>query len=94
MEQMIFQEDRIMFRAGNSQNPYGRWFTDEATTSITNVRIDTAVKPRWTDPITGVCEASSDIEKVYAIRVHKGTAVYKGPVGHKGGCYLGGESCN
>ena len=25
----VLQEDRIMYRAGNVQNPYGRWFTSE-----------------------------------------------------------------
>ena len=25
----VLQEDRIMYRAGNVQNPYGRWYTSE-----------------------------------------------------------------
>ncbi len=52
----VLQEDIIMYRAGNSQNPYGRWFTSEPPTSVTNVRIDTAVKTHWINPKTGAWE--------------------------------------
>lgn len=41
-----------MYRAGNAQNPYGRWFTSESPASVANVRIDTAVKTHWIDPKT------------------------------------------
>ena len=83
-------EDRIMYRAGNSQNPYGRWFTNESPTSIANVRIDTAVKPHWINPKTGGWEASSYIDNVYAIKIPKGTTIYTGSVGSQGGVYVGG----
>lgn len=33
----VLQEDRIMYRAGNAQNPYGRWFTSEPSSYIDNV---------------------------------------------------------
>ena len=69
----VLQEDRIMYRAGNTQNPYGRWFTSEPPASVANVRIDTAVKTHWIDPKTGAYEASSYIDNVYAIKVTKGT---------------------
>lgn len=86
----VLQEDRIMYRAGNAKNPYGRWFTSEPPASVANVRIDTAVKTQWIDPKTGAWEASSYIDYVYAIKVPKGTTVYTGPVGPQGGAYMGG----
>lgn len=86
----VLQEDRIMYRAGNTQNPYGRWFTSEPPASVANVRIDTAVKTHWIDPKTGAYEASSYIDNVYAIKVPKGTTIYTGPVGPQGGVYVGG----
>lgn len=33
----VLQEDRIMYRAGNAQNQYGRWFTSEPSSYIDNV---------------------------------------------------------
>lgn len=30
----VLQEGIIMYRAGNSQNPYGRWFTSEPPASV------------------------------------------------------------
>ena len=86
----VLQEDRIMYRAGNAQNPYGRWFTSEPPASVANVRIDTAVKTHWIDSKTGAYEASSYIDNVYAIKVPKGTTIYTGPVGPQGGVYVGG----
>ena len=86
----VLQEDRIMYRAGNAQNPYGRWFTSEPPASVANVRIDTAVKTHWIDPKTGAYEASSYIDNVYAIKIPKGTTIYTGPVGPQGGVYVGG----
>ena len=86
----VLQEDRIMYRAGNAENPYGRWFRSEPPASVANVRIDTAVKIQWIDPKTGMWESSSYIDYVYAIKVPKGTTVYTGPVGPQGGAYMGG----
>ncbi len=86
----VLQEDRIMYRAGNAQNPYGRWFTSEPPASVANVKIDTAVKTHWIDSKTGVYEASSYIDNVYAIKVPKGTIIYTGPVGPQGGEHVGG----
>ena len=86
----VLQEDRIMYRAGNAQNPYGRWFTSDPPAAVANVRIDTAVKLHWIDPKTGGYEASSYIDNVYAIKVPKGTTIYTGPVGPQGGVYVGG----
>ena len=86
----VLQEDKIMYRAGNAENPYGRWFTGEPPASVANVRIDTAVKPYWIDSKTGAWEASSYIDSVYAIKIPKGTTVYTGPVGPQGSAYMGG----
>ena len=47
----VLQEDRIMYRAGNAQNPYGRWFTSEPSSYIDNVY---AIKiPKGTTIYTG-----------------------------------------
>ena len=86
----VLQEDKIMYRAGNANNPYGRWFTSEPPASVASVRIDTAVKLHWIDPKTGAWEASSYIDNVYAIKIPKGTTVYTGPVGPQGSAYMGG----
>ena len=86
----VLTEDRIMYRAGNSTNPYGRWFTSEPPESVAKVRIDTAVKPQWIDPITGELTGESVVDTVYAIKIPKGTTIYTGPVGTQGGTYVGG----
>ncbi len=86
----ILQEDRIMYRAGDSQKAYGRWFTSEPPTSIAKVRIDTAVRPFWIDSKTGVKTGGSHIDCVYAIKIPKGTTIYTGPVGPQGGVHVGG----
>lgn len=86
----ILQEDRIMYRAGNSKNLYGRWFTSEPLAAVANIRIDVAVKIKWIDPKTGVCESSSYIDYIYAIKVPKGITIYIGPVEPQGGAYVGG----
>lgn len=79
----VLQEDRIMYRAGNAQNPYGRWFTGEPSASVANVRIGTAVKTHWIDPKTGAYEASSYIDNVYAIKVPKGLLFIQDQVDRK-----------
>ncbi len=86
----VLQEDKIMYRAGNANNPYGRWFTSEPPASVASVRIDTAVKPHWIDPKTGAWKASSYIDNVYAIKIPKETTAYTGSVGPQGSAYMGG----
>ena len=86
----ILQEDRIMYRAGDSQEEYGRWFTSEPPASVAKVRIDTAVKPYWIDPAKGIWTGSSPINCVYAVKIPKGTTIYTGPVGPQGGVHVGG----
>ncbi len=67
----ILQEDRIMYRAGDSQKEYGRWFTSEPPASVAKVRIDTAVKPYWINPAKGIWTGSSPINCVYAVKIRK-----------------------
>ncbi len=86
----ILQEDRIMYRAGDSQKEYGRWFTSEPPASVAKVRIDTAVKPYWINPAKGIWTGSSPINCVYAVKIPKGTTIYTGPVGPQGGVHVGG----
>ena len=48
----VLQEDRIMYRAGNAQNPYGRWFTSEPSSYIDNV-MQTYIDAPWTFEVVG-----------------------------------------
>ncbi|MBY6935706.1 hypothetical protein FDB44_16040 [Clostridium botulinum] len=86
----VLAEDRIYYRGGNSDNALGQWFATEPPESVAKVRIDTAVKPQWIDPITGELTGESVVDTVYAIKIPKGTKVYTGPVGPQGGTYCGG----
>ena len=72
----VLAEDRIYYRGGNSDKALGQWFTAEPPKSIVKVRIDTAVKPQWIDPITGELTGESVVDTVYAIKIPKGTKVY------------------
>ena len=85
----VLSEDTIFYRAGNADNPLGQWFTREAPQSRAQVRIDTAVKDIWTKP-DGSYSGQSAIDKVYKIKIPKGTTIYDGPVGSQGGIYQGG----
>ena len=76
----VLSEDTIFYRAGNADNPLGQWFTREAPQSRAQVRIDTAVKDIWTNP-DGSYSGQSAIDKVYKIKIPKGTTIYDGPVG-------------
>ncbi|MGT2883511.1 T7SS effector LXG polymorphic toxin [Streptococcus ferus] len=89
----VLTEDTIFYRAGSADNPMGQWFTIEAPTSRTQVRIDTAVKDIWTNP-DGSYSGQSPIDKVYKIKMPKGTTIYDGPVGSQGGIYQGGLNKN
>lgn len=85
----VLSEDTIFYRAGNADNPLGQWFTRESPQSRAQVRIDTAVKDIWTNP-DGSYSGQSAIDKVYKIKIPKGTTIYNGPVGSQGGIYQGG----
>ena len=84
----VLQEDTILYRAGNSHNPMGQWFTVEVPNSRAQVRIDTAVKDIWMN-LDGSYTGQSPIDKVYKLKIPKGTTIYEGPVGSQGGIYLG-----
>ncbi len=84
-------EDVILHRGGDSNGKaLGQWFTEEPPTSVAQVRIDTAVKPQWIDPVTGELTGSSPVDTVYAIKIPAGTIVYEGPVGYQGDIFVGG----
>lgn len=86
-------EDITLYRGGDSSGKaLGQWFTVEPPKSIAQVRIDTAVKPQWIDPVTGKLVAKSPIDAVYTIKIPSGTTIYQGPVGNQGGIYVGGNS--
>ncbi|MFC4651860.1 hypothetical protein ACFO26_02980 [Lactococcus nasutitermitis] len=78
------------FRAGDTSNPLGQWYTTEPPQSVAQVRIDTAVKEQWINPKTGQLEATSPINTVYEVEFPAGTTIYQGPVGTQGGIYQGG----
>ncbi len=82
-------DDIVLYRAGRWDNPMGQWFTTEPPFSRAQVRIDTAVKDIWTTP-DGVYTGQSLIDKVYKIKIPKGTTIYDGPVASQGGIYQGG----
>ncbi|HEM5499316.1 TPA: hypothetical protein U1647_001140 [Streptococcus suis] len=82
-------DDIVLYRAGRGDNPMGQWFTTEPPFSRAQVRIDTAVKDIWTTP-DGVYTGQSPIDKVYKIKIPKGTTIYDGPVASQGGIYQGG----
>ena len=96
----VLTEETIYYRARDSKHPYGRYFVENPPKSVIQVRMDTAVKPYWTDVKTNTFNINQDtgklevfkspIEKVYAIKIPAGTTIYEGPVGYQGGMYLGG----
>jgi filamentous hemagglutinin len=78
----------VVFKAGEHEG--GRFFTFEPPASEAQVRIDSAVKPVWTDA-QGQYLDSSPLPRGYAFVVeHPEQAVAVGPVGTQGGVYLGG----
>lgn len=85
----VLDDDIVLYRAGSGDNPMGQWFTTEPPVSRAQVRIDSAVKDIWTTP-NGVFTGQSPIDKVYEIKIPKGTVIYSGPVGSQGGIYQGG----
>lgn len=89
----VLKEPKIFYRAGDSTNPLGQWFTETPPESIAKVRIDTAVKHQWIDN-NGVLTGTSKLDTVYKIEIPAGTTVYSGPVGNQGGIYQGGINVN
>ena len=99
----VLTEDTIYYRAGDANNKYGRYFVETPPKSVIQVRMDTAVKPYWTNKRTEMWEKNdlgidisgkSKIEKIYTVRVPAGTVIYEGPVAPQGGMYLGGMETN
>ncbi|MFC4620534.1 hypothetical protein ACFO4N_17725 [Camelliibacillus cellulosilyticus] len=95
----ILQTGTYFYRAGQKggltipglgKNALGQWFIEKPAISVIKVRIDTAVKPQWIDPKTGVLVGVSPINAIYKIKIPAGTKIYKGPVGYQGGVYAGG----
>ncbi|SDQ56635.1 T7SS effector LXG polymorphic toxin [Streptococcus equinus] len=82
-------KDIVLYRAGSCNNPMGQWFTINPPQSRAQVRIDTAVKDIWKNS-NGSYSGQSPIDKVYKIKIPKGTTIYMGPVGSQGGIYQGG----
>jgi hypothetical protein len=88
-------DDLTLYRGGDSTGKaLGQWFTIEAPSSVAQVRIDTAVKSQWIDPVSGQLTGKSPIDVVYTIKIPAGTTIYQGPVGSQGGVYVGGQNMN
>ena len=85
----VLKSPKILYRAGDQSNPLGQWFTESAPHSEIEVRINTAVKPFWTDR-SGNYTGSSPLNTVYEIKIPAGTTIYRGPVASQGGIYQGG----
>jgi hypothetical protein len=88
--EIILTSDIILYRGGKIGEKLGQWFTRAEPESIAKIRIDSAVKPQWIDPKSGILGGSSPIDMIYEIKIPKGTTIYEGPVGYQGGPYLGG----
>ncbi|EUJ46320.1 hypothetical protein [Listeria riparia] len=95
----ILEEDTILYRGGEKGglttpgkefNSLGEWYTTAPPASVAKVRIDSAVKYHWIDPVDGNLTGTSKISAVYEVKIPKGTTIYEGPVGYQGGHYLGG----
>lgn len=95
----ILTKDTYLYRGGekggltipgSERNALGQWFTSQPPESVIKVRIDTAVKPQWINPKTGIYEGKSIVNAVYKIKIPKGTVIYEGPVGLQDGLYAGG----
>jgi hypothetical protein len=88
-------DDITLFRGGDiNGKALGQWFTEKAPESVAQVRIDTAVKPQWIDPLTGELTGTSPVNSVFTIKIPAGTMVYEGPVGNQGGIFVGGPNIN
>ena len=87
----ILEEDTVFFRAGNSDNPVGQYYTRDIPESVIKVRIESAVKPQWIDRDTGHLTGTSELTDIYATKFPKGTVYYEGPTGSQGGVYIGGK---
>ena len=73
----VLKSPKILYRAGYQSNPLGQWFTESAPHSEIEVRINTAVKPIWTDR-SGNYTGSSPLNTVYEIKIPAGTTIYRG----------------
>lgn len=88
----VLDKNTVYYRAGDStKSPLGQYFTTDPPLSVADVRINSAVKPQWIDPKTGVLTGNSKIDSLYAIEVPKGTTTYSGPAGYQGEIYIGGK---
>ena len=64
----VAAEDMTLYRAGDSQGKgLGQWFTRTPPESVAKVRIDSAVKPQWIDPKTGLYTGESPIDAIYTV---------------------------
>lgn len=80
----LLNDDMVLFRAGEKDNPLGQFMSFERPNSELQVRIDKAILPKWSDGSPSV------INTGYAIKIPKGTYVHIGEVAQQGGIFLGG----
>jgi hypothetical protein len=81
-------EETVLYLGGEAGTPWGRWWSEDAPTSVDQVRNDKAVLPEWPGGF------KSPIDSAYAARFPPGTAVYEGmtapQTGVNGRIYPGG----
>ena len=81
---VVLENDKILYRAGISDRPFGEFFSQEPPVSVLQARIDKAILPVWPSG------AISQIDTSFSIKIPAGTTVYVGDVGTQSGFYIGG----
>ncbi|MCS5709795.1 hypothetical protein CC99x_012885 [Candidatus Berkiella cookevillensis] len=80
----VLKEDSLLWRAGDSENGFGQFFSNIKPVSEIQARIDRAILPIWPD--NGV----SILENAYCVKIPKGAVVHIGLTAPQGGMLLGG----
>jgi hypothetical protein len=81
---VTLEKDTVLYRAGTSDKPLGRFFSSEPPVGVLQTRIGKAVLPEWPGG------ATSHIDTAFEIKIPAGTKVYVGEVGSQNGFYIGG----
>jgi RHS repeat-associated protein len=87
----IVQSGQIFYRGGDAAHPGGSFFSFNPPKSIAEVRIESAVKPQWINPSTGVLKGKSPVNSLISAEFPVGTKFYYGPAAYQEGIYMGGS---
>lgn len=80
----ILKEDSLFWRAGDSDEWLGQFFSKMKPVSEIQARIDRAIMPIWPKGGTSI------LEKAYCVKIPKGAAIHVGLTAPQGGMFLGG----